>query len=72
MILKGFQHICISGNEPTIAREHLLGVLALIPGAIRFILETNGILIGHDNTYAKACSLVKKFLFNTPGLKSFF
>ncbi len=49
---KGFRHVRISGNEPTIARAHLLKVLELIPGDIRFILETNGILIGYDKTYA--------------------
>jgi uncharacterized Fe-S cluster-containing radical SAM superfamily protein len=56
---KGFQRIRISGNEPTIAREHLLKVLALVPGDIQFILETNGILIGHDITYANDLSKFK-------------
>jgi uncharacterized Fe-S cluster-containing radical SAM superfamily protein len=50
---KGFSQVRISGNEPTIAREHLLKVLELIPSHIEFILETNGILIGHDKTYAE-------------------
>lgn len=49
---KGFDHVRISGNEPTISREHLLNVIEGIPGNIVFILETNGILIGHDETYA--------------------
>ena len=49
---KGFHQVRISGNEPTIAREHLLKVLASMPKDILFILETNGILIGHDKTYA--------------------
>jgi uncharacterized Fe-S cluster-containing radical SAM superfamily protein len=49
---KGFFQVRISGNEPTIAREHLLGVLESIPKDLMFILETNGILIGHDKTYA--------------------
>jgi uncharacterized Fe-S cluster-containing radical SAM superfamily protein len=43
----------ISGNEPTLHRSHLLQVLQLIPKEIHFILETNGILIGHDPSYAK-------------------
>jgi uncharacterized Fe-S cluster-containing radical SAM superfamily protein len=43
----------ISGNEPTIAREHLLRVLELVPGNVLFILETNGILIGYDRSYAE-------------------
>jgi uncharacterized Fe-S cluster-containing radical SAM superfamily protein len=49
---KGFRHVRISGNEPTIARAHLLNVFERIPRDIRFILETNGILIGYDKTYA--------------------
>lgn len=53
---KGFQQIRISGNEPTLHRSHLLKVLELIPKEIRFILETNGILIGHDPSYAKDLS----------------
>ena len=49
---KGFRQIRISGNEPTIAKDHLLRVLELIPREYVFILETNGILIGCDETYA--------------------
>jgi uncharacterized Fe-S cluster-containing radical SAM superfamily protein len=54
---KGFQQVRISGNEPTLHRSHLLKVLELIPKEIHFILETNGILIGHDPSYAKDLSL---------------
>ncbi len=50
---KRFTQIRISGNEPTISRDHLLYVFDLIPGDITFILETNGILIGHDETFAQ-------------------
>ncbi len=50
---KDFHQIRVSGNEPTIARDHLTKVLELIPREMRFILETNGILIGHDPTYAQ-------------------
>lgn len=53
---KRFRQVRISGNEPTIARDHLLKVIEGIPGDIRFILETNGILIGHDPTYARDLS----------------
>jgi uncharacterized Fe-S cluster-containing radical SAM superfamily protein len=53
---KGFQRIRISGNEPTLHRSHLLNVLKLIPTELRFILETNGILVGHDPSYAKDMS----------------
>lgn len=53
---KGYRQIRISGNEPTIGREHLLRVLELIPQDYLFILETNGILIGEDPTYARDLS----------------
>ena len=53
---KGFHQVRISGNEPTLHRPHLLKVLELIPKEIRFILETNGILIGYDSSYAKDLS----------------
>jgi len=48
-----FQRVRISGNEPTVAREHLIKVMEHLPGHLAFILETNGILIGHDPTYAE-------------------
>ena len=50
---KGFRQVRISGNEPTLARAHLIKVLELLPSDLQFILETNGILIGHDRTYAE-------------------
>lgn len=42
----------LSGNEPTLAREHLLDLLGRLPRSLGFMLETNGILIGHDAGYA--------------------
>ncbi|MGQ9645572.1 MAG: radical SAM protein [Thermodesulfobacteriota bacterium] len=56
---RGFHQIRISGNEPTLHRSHLLKVLELIPGELHFILETNGILIGHDPSYAEDLSRFK-------------
>jgi uncharacterized Fe-S cluster-containing radical SAM superfamily protein len=53
---KGFQRVRISGNEPTLHRSHLLRILQLLPEEIHFILETNGILIGHDPSYAQDLS----------------
>jgi uncharacterized Fe-S cluster-containing radical SAM superfamily protein len=53
---KGFHQVRMSGNEPTLHRSHLLKVLELIPEEIRFILETNGILIGQEPSYAKDLS----------------
>jgi uncharacterized Fe-S cluster-containing radical SAM superfamily protein len=49
---KGHRQVRISGNEPTIGSEHLIKVIELIPQNMLFILETNGILIGHDRTLA--------------------
>ena len=53
---KGFTQVRISGNEPTLHRTHLLQVLQRIPEEIQFILETNGLLIGHDPSFAKDLS----------------
>jgi len=49
---KRFTQVRVSGNEPTIGRAHLLRVIAAIPHDLTFILETNGILIGHDPGFA--------------------
>ncbi len=56
---KRLNQLRISGNEPTIAREHLIRVLELIDEKYLFILETNGILIGKYNDYAKDLSKFK-------------
>ncbi|MCX8204740.1 MAG: radical SAM protein [Candidatus Nezhaarchaeota archaeon] len=55
---RGYRQLRVSGNEPTLSREHLLGLLRLVEESKRyvFILETNGILIGHDPSYAKELS----------------
>jgi len=53
---ENFNKVRISGNEPTIARVHLLKVLESIPQNLIFILETNGILIGADKSFAKHLS----------------
>jgi len=53
---KNVNQLRISGNEPTICREHLIKVLELIPKDYLFILETNGILIGSDQSYAEELS----------------
>jgi uncharacterized Fe-S cluster-containing radical SAM superfamily protein len=54
---RGYGQVRISGNEPTICREHLLEVLERLAGeGLTFILETNGILIGHDASYARDLS----------------
>jgi len=45
----------LSGGEPTIGRSHLLSVLSEIEKdrRFRFILETNGILLGADSSYCE-------------------
>jgi len=59
---RGYRQIRISGNEPTIGKDHLLKVLELVEsdGLFNFILETNGILIGSDRDYARALSKFSK------------
>lgn len=50
---KRLKQLRISGNEPTLAWEHLLKVLEIIDGRYLFILETNGILIGANRNHAR-------------------
>lgn len=54
-----YRYIRISGNEPTICKDHLIKVIELIPNKFTFILETNGILIGYDEEYTKSLSKFK-------------
>jgi uncharacterized Fe-S cluster-containing radical SAM superfamily protein len=51
---KGLTQLRLSGGEPTIGRSHLLRLLDNLrwEGHL-FILETNGILIGSDDSYAQ-------------------
>jgi len=56
---KRLRQVRISGNEPTIGWEHLIKVLNLIDERYLFILETNGILIGKHEEYAKDLSRFK-------------
>jgi uncharacterized Fe-S cluster-containing radical SAM superfamily protein len=51
---KGIRQVRVSGGEPTIGKDHLLQVLEdLKKQGLVFILETNGILIGEDKSYAR-------------------
>lgn len=58
---RGFRQIRVSGGEPTIGRAHLLRLLEEVDSlkGYAFILETNGILIGHDASYAEDLSKFK-------------
>ena len=50
---RGLHLLRVSGGEPTIGKLHLLQLLDFLQGkSYRFILETNGILIADDKTYA--------------------
>ena len=52
-----FNQLRVSGGEPTIGKAHLLALLELLRGKeLSFILETNGIPIAYDETYAKDLS----------------
>jgi len=51
---RGLRQVRVSGCEPTIGRMHLLQLLHHLEGrGLLFILETNGILIGKDYSYAE-------------------
>ena len=53
----GYSQLRVSGNEPTVGRQHLLRLLELIEAtSYSFILETNGILLGADKSYARELS----------------
>jgi len=53
---KGYHQIRISGGEPTIGKNHLINLLENIHPDLLFILETNGILLGADETYVEDLS----------------
>jgi uncharacterized Fe-S cluster-containing radical SAM superfamily protein len=51
---RGYSKLRVSGNEPTLGKHHLLTLLELVEEGDRlFILETNGILLGAYETYAR-------------------
>jgi len=55
---KSFNQLRVSGGEPTIGRRHLLQLLdeLVLSRGYKFILETNGILIGSDSSYSEDLS----------------
>jgi len=51
---RGYRLVRLSGGEPTLSRQHLLDLLSLFDRTrYWFVLETNGILIGADKSYAE-------------------
>lgn len=54
---RGYRYLRLTGGEPTIAKDHLMQILKLSETSrFTFIVETNGILLGADPTYAKELS----------------
>jgi uncharacterized Fe-S cluster-containing radical SAM superfamily protein len=55
----------LSGSEPTLAKDHLIPILRHVMESKYplFILETNGILIGNDTSYAERLVEFKKKLY---------
>jgi uncharacterized Fe-S cluster-containing radical SAM superfamily protein len=55
----------LSGNEPTLAKNHLLSILRYVMESKYqlFILETNGILIGNDASYEGQLAEFKNKLY---------
>ena len=56
---QGFTAVRISGNEPTLCKDHLLDVIRAVEVLDRnllFVLETNGIKQGEDEKYVAALS----------------
>lgn len=58
----GVDKLRISGAEPTVGKDHLLGLLKRVEDSEfpLFILETNGILLGIDEDYAEKVSKFRK------------
>lgn len=56
---RGFAQVRISGNEPTLKFPHLLEVLSRVPPDFRFILETNGLVLGEDPAAARELARFK-------------
>ena len=55
----GFRAVRISGNEPTLCKQHLLEVIQAVAGldpALLFMLETNGVKLGEDETFVEELS----------------
>ena len=64
-----FGLVRITGNEPTLCREHLFDVLENIPENLLFILETNGILLGSDESFVESLARFRNHLFVRISLK---
>ena len=51
---RGYKYLRLSGGEPTLSFNHLIEILKYVDETnYIFILETNGLLIGKEKSYAK-------------------
>lgn len=63
--LSNVSKVRVSGGEPTLCREHLLQVIDIVekvPDIDIFLLETNGILFGWDESYVKDIAQYRKVI----------
>jgi uncharacterized Fe-S cluster-containing radical SAM superfamily protein len=62
----------LSGCEPTLGKEHLLSVLKFVKASTYplFILETNGIVLGHDREYVQRLAEFKEQLYVRVSIKA--
>ena len=62
----------LSGCEPTLGKKHLIDVLKLVQESNYplFILETNGIILGHDRDYVKRLAEFKEKLYVRVSIKA--
>ena len=68
---KKVNQLRISGGEPTLCKDHLLGVLELVTDTkYLFVLETNGILLGHDPECARQLERFSRTLHVRVSLKA--
>lgn len=62
--------IRVSGGEPTIGKQHILQLLRHLQGyGLNFILETNGIPIASDDSFAEDLSAYRDFVHVRVSLK---
>lgn len=67
------ERVRISGCEPTIGKKHLISLIDICNSNREFrgfLLETNGILLGHDESYAKELKKFKDYITVRLSLKA--
>lgn len=69
---KNYNIIRLSGGEPTLSRKHLMSIFKYLKEknfTKKFILETNGILLGYDSSYVNDLRIYRDFLHVRVSLK---